>query len=70
MSKEEKNSHVLPLLLWTVYFSAYLCCTPQGMREKDGKHQVIYDASTQTTPDKLVLNQVTMTDKEANIDFG
>ncbi len=69
-NKEEKNSHVLPLLLWTVYFSPYLCCSPQGMREKDGKHQVIFDTSTQTMPDEVVLNHVMMTDEVADIHFG
>jgi hypothetical protein len=70
MNNEEKNSCVLPLLLWTVYFSACLQCTPLGMHEKDGKHQVFFDASTQTMPDKVVLNHITMTDKEADIHFG
>jgi len=31
-----------------VYFPPYLCCTPQGMREKRGKFRVIFDASTQS----------------------
>jgi hypothetical protein len=38
MNKEEKNSHVLPFRQWVVFFSPYLCCTPQGMREKNGKY--------------------------------
>jgi hypothetical protein len=70
MSKEEKNSHVLPFRYWIVHFSPYCCATPQGIREKYGKYRVIFDSSTQTSPDKMVLNQVTLTDHEATIDFG
>ena len=53
-----------------VYFSPYLCCTPQGMREKRGKFRVIFDASTQSYQHELVLNQVTDSEFEAIIDFG
>ena len=42
----------------------------QGIREKYGKYRVIFDSSTQTSPDEIVLNQVTPTDNEAIIDFG
>jgi hypothetical protein len=70
MSKEEKNSHVLPFKYWIVHFSPYCRATPQGIREKYGKYRVIFDSSTQTSPDKIVLNQVTLTDHEATIDYG
>jgi hypothetical protein len=32
--------------------------------------EYFFNASTQTMPDKVVLNLVTMTDEEANINFG
>jgi hypothetical protein len=70
MNKEEKNSHVLPFRRWVVYFSPFLRCTPQGMREKYGKYRVIFDSSTQTWMSEVVLNHVTTTEWEANIDFG
>jgi hypothetical protein len=40
------------------------------MHEKNGKYRVILDSSTQTWMDKVVLNHVTTTEWEANIDFG
>ncbi len=70
MNKEEKNSHVLALREWVVYFSPYCRATPQGIREKYGKHRVIFDSSTQTCPHEIVLNHETSTDGEAIIDFG
>jgi hypothetical protein len=53
-----------------VYFSPYCRATPQGIREKNGKFRVIFDASTRMTPDEIVLNDVTNRDDEAEIDFG
>ena len=70
MNKEEKNSHVLPFKSWVVYFSSYCRATPQGIREKYEKFRVIFDSSTQSSPDEIVLNHVTPTDQEAPIDFG
>jgi hypothetical protein len=70
MNKEEKNSHVLAFRRWLVYFSPYCRATPQGIREKYGKHRVIFDSSTQTWPDEIVLNLETTTENEAVIDFG
>jgi len=46
VNKEEKNSHILPFKGWFVYFSPYCRATPQGIREKNGKFRVIFDAST------------------------
>jgi hypothetical protein len=43
---------------------------PQGIREKHGKIQVIFDSSTQTIPDKVVLNHKTSKDFKAIINFG
>jgi hypothetical protein len=40
------------------------------MRKKYKKFRVIFDSSTPTIPDKVVLNHATMTDLEAIIDFG
>ena len=70
MNKEEKNSHIIAFRKWLVHFSPYCRATPQGIREKYGKHRVIFDASTQTCPHEIVLNHETSTDKEAIIDFG
>jgi hypothetical protein len=70
MNKEEKNSHVLPLKHWTVHFSPWLQVTPQGVRKKYNKFRIIFDSSTQASPDKAVLNHVTTTNLEANINFG
>jgi len=38
--------------------------------QKNGKHRVIFDSSTQTCPHEIVLNHETSTDQEAIIDFG
>jgi hypothetical protein len=70
MNKEEKNSHVLPLRYWTVHFSPWLQVIPQGICKKYNKFHVIFDLSTQTSPDEAVLNHVTTTNLEAYIDFG
>jgi hypothetical protein len=70
VNKEEKNSHILPFKEWLVYFSPYCRATPQGIREKNGKFRVIFDASTRMTPDEIVLNHATKRDDEAEIDFG
>ncbi len=69
MNKEERNSHVVPLLPWIVHFLPYTRATPLGMHEKYNKFRVIFDLSTQTTPDEVVLNHITTTDLEADIDF-
>jgi hypothetical protein len=70
MNKEEKNSHVIAFWKWLVHFLPYCRATPQGIREKYGKHRVIFDSSTQTYPHEIVLNHETLTDQEAIIDFG
>ena len=70
MNKEEKNSHILAFKEWLVHFSPYCRATPQGIREKYGKHRVIFDSSTQTCPHKIVLNHKTSMEYEAIIDFG
>jgi hypothetical protein len=70
MNKEEKNSHVLAFKHWLVHFSPYCQATPQGIREKYGKHRVIFDSSTQTCPNEIVLNHETSTNNEAIINFG
>jgi hypothetical protein len=70
MNKEEKNSHVLPFKQWLVHFLPYCHATPQGIQEKYGKHRVIFDSSTQTSPNKIILNHETSTDNKAIIDFG
>jgi hypothetical protein len=70
MNKEEKNSHVLAFRPWLVYFLPYCQAMLQGIREKYRKHRVIFDSSTQTLPDEIVLNHETSTYDEAIINFG
>jgi hypothetical protein len=70
MNKEEKNTHVIAFRNWLVHFLPYCRATPQGIREKYGKHRVIFDSSTQTCSHEIVLNHETSTDQEAIIDFG
>jgi hypothetical protein len=43
---------------------------PRKIREKNGKFRVIFDSSTQTRPNEVVLNHQTSTDNKAVIDFG
>ncbi len=69
MNKEKENSHVLAFKEWLVHFSPYCRATPQGIREKYGKHRGIFDSLTQTCPLEIVLNHETSTDQEAIIDF-
>ncbi len=54
MNKEERNSHVVPLLPWIVHFLPYMRATPRGMREKYNKIRVIFDSLMQTTSDEVV----------------
>ena len=70
INEEEKNSHILAFREWLVYFLPYCRATPQGIRGKYRKHRVIFDSSTQTSPDEILLNNVTSTDNEAIVDFG
>jgi hypothetical protein len=70
MNKKEKNSHVLPFKHWLVYFSPWCRVTPQGIREKYNKFRVIFDLSTQTSPNEIVLNHKTSMDGKAVINFG
>jgi hypothetical protein len=53
-----------------VHFLPYMPATPLGMREKYNKFRVIFDSLSQTTPDEVVLNHITTTDLEADINFG
>ena len=71
MNKEEKHSHLLPVKLWVLHFSPWCRHTPQGIQIKLGKNpRVIFDASTKGSPHKIVLNEYTPTEFEADIDFG
>ncbi len=70
MNKEERNSHVVPLLPWIVHFLPYMHTTPLGMHEKYNKFRLIFDSLMQTTPNEVVLNHITTTDLEADINFG
>jgi hypothetical protein len=70
VNKEERKSHVLPFKHWTVYFLPYCRATPQGIQEKYGKYRVMFDSSTQMTPEEVVLNQVTPRDHKVTIHFG
>ena len=68
MNKEERNSPVLPIRKWTA--SLYCRARPQEIHKKYGKYKVIFDSSTQTSPEEIVLNHMMPTDHEAIIDFG
>jgi hypothetical protein len=70
MNKEEKNSRILPFKHWMVCFPPWCRMTLQGIREKYNKFRVIFDSSTQTSPNEIVLNHKTSTDGKAVIDFG
>ncbi len=71
MNKEDRHSHVLPVKLWVFYCSAQCRAMAQGMQVKPGKNpRIIFDASTKSDPHKVVLNEITTTEFEANIDFG
>jgi hypothetical protein len=60
----------LPFRQWLVHFLPYCRATWQGIQEKYRKHRVIFDSSTQTSPNKIALNHKTSTDNKAIIDFG
>jgi hypothetical protein len=66
----KKNSYAIALWSWTVLFSPYLCTTPQGMHKKYGKFRVIFDSSTPTIPNKVVLNHIMTTELKAIINFS
>ena len=71
MNKENRHSHLLPVKLWVLYFSPWCRHTTQGILVKPGKNpRVIVDASTKGSPHEVVLNEITPTELEANIDFG
>jgi hypothetical protein len=71
INKEDRHSHVLPVKLWVLYYSVQCQAMAQGMQVKPGKNpRVIFDASTKSDPHKVVLNEITTTEFEANIDFG
>ncbi len=71
MNKEDRHSHLLPVKLWVLHFSPWCRHTVQGMQVKPGKNpRVIFDASTKSHPHKVVLNEITTSEFEANITFG
>jgi hypothetical protein len=71
MNTEDKHSHLLPVKLWVLHFLSWCCHAAQGILIKPGKNpQVIFDASTKGSPHEDVLNEFTITEFEANFDFG
>ena len=71
MNKEDRNSHLISLADWVVYFSPYCRHTSQGMVIKEGRNaRVVWDASTKMWALEIVLNEVTDTSLEAIITFG
>jgi hypothetical protein len=71
MNKEDRHSHVLSVKLWVLYCSMQCQAMVQGMQVKPGKNpRIIFDPSTKSDPHEVVLNEITTTEFEANIDFG
>jgi hypothetical protein len=71
MNKEDRQSHLLLMKLWVLHFSPHCRHTAQGMQVKPGKNpRIIFDASTESHPHKVVSNKITTTKFEANITFG
>jgi hypothetical protein len=71
MNKLDKNSQVIPIKSWILHFSPYLHHTPQSMVLKEGKKpRMVWDGSTKFDPFDVVLNEITPTELEAEIDFG
>jgi hypothetical protein len=71
MNKEEQNSHLIPVKLWVLHCSPYAQSTAQGMQIKPGKNpRIIWDVSTKTSPDQIVLNEQTSIEFEAIVNFG
>jgi hypothetical protein len=69
MSKEERNNHVLPFRDWVLFSLPYCHVTPQRICKRYGKYRVIFDSSTQTSSNEVVLNQITSMDLKAPINF-
>lgn len=70
MVKEEKHHHIICLDSWTVHASAYTYVTPQTIIYKNGKGRLIWDGTSKLYWDDVVMNEITPTDKEADVTFG
>jgi hypothetical protein len=74
INKEERNSHIIPILSILAYFSPFCRHTPQGLVPKNGlfdaKSRVVWDGSPKQAPTDVPMNEVSPVTKEAPITFG
>ena len=79
MNKEKRNNHVVPFARWVARGSSVARCAPQTIipgkvnelePEKTKKDRLYWDDSTKCNWWKTTMNEVTLTDKEADITFG
>jgi hypothetical protein len=71
MNKEDRHSRLLPAKLWVLHFLPWCPHTAQGILIQPGKNPcVIFDALSKGDPHKVVLNNMKITEFEANITFG
>ncbi len=71
MNKEDRYSHLIPLMRSFVVFSPYCCHTTQTMVIKAGKSdRLCWDGLTTIKPTDIVMNQITPITREAPITFG
>ncbi len=71
LTKGERNSYLIPVKLWVLLCSPYARSTLQGIQIKPNKNlRIIWEGSTKTSADQVVLNEHTPTELEVVIDFG
>ena len=71
VNKEDKFSQLIPIEEWCCLFSPYVRHTPQGMVCKiNSNPRMVWDGSTKLTAMDTVMNEITLTDEEADITFG
>jgi len=71
LNKEDRNSHLVTLHEWVCRLGPNLRHTSQGMVIKEGSNpRVVWDATTKSDADDVVLNEVTPMDHEPEVTFG
>ncbi len=71
MNKEDRYSHLVPIDVDICRASAYLCHTIQTVVMKPGKNdRLVWDGTTTHLTLDIVMNQVTLINREAPIIFG